>query len=37
MDCDFMDANVSVSNIEMIKLNEGLDYEVARYNFRKKL
>jgi ribosomal protein S18 acetylase RimI-like enzyme len=35
--CEFMDANVSVSNTNMIKLNEDLGYEVARYNFRKRL
>lgn len=35
--CVLMDANVKVSNKNMISLNEKLGYEVARYNFRKRL
>ncbi len=37
MACKLMDANVRVKNQKMISLNEKLGYEVARFNFRKKL
>ena len=35
--CHFMDTNVLVTNQQMIKLNQDLGYEVARFNFRKPL
>ena len=35
--CKFMDSNVRVTNKSMIALNESLGYEVARFNFRKKI
>ncbi len=35
--CEFMDANVRVTNRRMIALNESLGYTVERLNFRKAL
>ena len=35
--CVLMDSNVRVSNVSMITLNKKMGYEIARYNFRKKL
>jgi GNAT superfamily N-acetyltransferase len=35
--CILMDSNVRVTNLGMIALNESMGYEVARFNFRKRL
>ena len=35
--CVFMDTNVRVTNAAMRSLNESLGYEVARFNYRKKI
>ena len=37
MGCKFMDTNVRIKNQKMISLNENFGYEVARFNYRKKL
>lgn len=35
--CVLMDSNVKVTNESMIALNKKMGYEIARFNFRKKI